>query len=358
MRIDRMLGTGLVACAGLAAMNTAVAATDRVFWNDFEPGISATPETWTWVDIPGSHCGDNSATGIGVNLTTLSNRVLIFLSGGGACWDELTCYTLHTAAHFTGGYGASNFNSDIGTLTQPGSFLDRTDVNNPFRDYSYVAVPYCTGDIFAGNHIATLGTHTAYFLGYQNMAAYLARLVDTFPGAGRRVVLAGSSAGGFGAAYNWWQVQNAFPNVRVDMIDDSGTYMPEDVNPNFESAQRAAWNMAATFPPGCSGCSTAYDALWGFYASTFPNNRGALLSYDPDSVLPTFFGITPSKFSQGLAEEETNNFDPYTNRHYFVATGPNHVLWLSPTLTTKSVTLRQFITLMVTDDAGWTSLKP
>jgi len=283
--------------------------------------------------------------------------VLIFLSGGGACWDATTCYSLKSAAHFEGGYTATNFNSDIAVLTQANGFFDRADGTNPFQDYSYVAVPYCTGDTFAGNNITVLGAKTAYFLGYENMTAYLKLLADTFPAADR-VVIAGASAGGFGATYNWWQAQNMFPNVRVDLIDDSGTFMPEDVHPNFESAQRSAWNLAATAPPGCTGCATAFDALWPYYAAQFPDNRGALLSYDPDNVLPNFFLITPSAFSQGLAEEETTNFDPYPNRHYFVATGPGHVLWTNPSTTTNTVTLREFLTRMVTDDAGWTSVKP
>ena len=356
MRSIQRFGVLFLVLGGTVA-GAAHAAMDRVFRADFDPGVSATPETWTWVDVPGAHCGDNSATGFGVNLTTQSNHVLMFLSGGGACWDATTCYTIKTAAHFEGGYTATNFNSDIAALTQPGSFLDRTDPNNPFHDWSYVAVPYCTGDIFAGNNVATLGAKTAYFLGYENMTAYLKLMGDTFPGAGR-VVLAGASAGGFGAVYNWWQAQNAFPNVRVDVIDDSGTFMPEDVHPNFESAQRTAWNLASTVPTGCTGCATAYDALWPYYATTFPDNRAALLSYDPDSVLPNFFAISSSAFSTGLTEEEANNFDPYANRHYFVATGPGHVLWLTPTVTTKTVTLREFVTRMVTDDAGWTSVKP
>jgi hypothetical protein len=356
MRIDNLFGAALLAI-GAAVPAAGSASTDRIFWSDFDPGVSAASETWTWIDVPGTHCGDNSATGFGVNLTTASDRVLIFLSGGGACWDATTCYLLKTATHFEGGYDATNFSSDLPTVTQPGSFLDRNDPTNPFKDYSYIAVPYCTGDVFAGNNVTVLGAKTAYFVGYENMTAYLKLIADTFPSAGR-YVLAGASAGGFGAAYNWWQAQNAFPNVRVDMIDDSGTFMPEDVHPNFEAAQRSAWNLASTIPPGCSGCATAYDAVWPFYASVFPDNRGALLSYDPDSVLTSFFLISSASFSQGLAEEETNNFDPYTNRHYFVATGPDHVLWLTPDVTTKTVTLREFLARMVTDDAGWASVKP
>jgi hypothetical protein len=34
------------------------------------------------------------------------------------------------------------------------------------------------------------------------------------------------------------------------------------------------------------------------------------------------------------------------------------VLWFSPSLSTKGTTVQQFVTLMVTDDAGWGSITP
>src|SRR5690349_8408075 len=60
--------------------------------------ISAPNETWTFVPVPDAHCGNGTSTGIGVNLTDRSNRVLIFLAGGGACWEAAAC-AAGTAVH-------------------------------------------------------------------------------------------------------------------------------------------------------------------------------------------------------------------------------------------------------------------
>ena len=349
------------------AMTTAApvfAAIDRVFWNSFEAPIDATANQWTWVDFPDTQCGDGSATGLGINPSTLSNRVLIYLAGGGACWDAATCYIFDTASNFNSGYGASDFAADVvdtGTLAQPGGFFDRSEATNPFKDYSYVVVPYCTGDIFAGDNVVNLGSgHIAHFVGYRNMDAYLRRLAATFVAPGR-VVIAGSSAGGLGAAYNWWQAQNAFPQTQVYMIDDSGTPMPEDVLPQpnaTELTQRANWNIAATLPPGCTGCETAFDVFFGFYASALPDDRGALLSFNPDTVLPLFYGISGSAFSTGLGEVETQQFDPSTNLRYWQINSAGHVLWTHPASSVNGTTVRDFITRMVNDDANWDSVKP
>jgi hypothetical protein len=358
-----MLRRALTIVAGIAVALPAAAAVDRISWNGFESPIAVPTETWTWVDFPNAHCGNGSATGIGINPTTLSDRVLIYLEGGGACWDATTCYLLKTATNFSSGYGASQFATDAAdtsALAQPGGFFDRSAVANPFRDYSYVYVPYCTGDAHSGSNVVALFGGTAHFVGFRNIRAYLERLAVTFPGAGR-IVLSGSSAGGLGATLNWWQAQNAFPETRVDMINDSGAIMPEDVLPQpntTEQTQRANWNLAATLPPGCTACATAFDVIVGFYASVFPDNRGALLTYNPDSVLPAFYGISSSKFSLGLGELETQQFDPTATLHYFQANAKDHVLWFSPELTVGSTSVQAFVTQMVSDDANWTSVSP
>jgi len=364
MAVARMLRFAFSALAAMAAA-PALAAVDRVFWNGFEAPISATTDQWTWVDFPDSQCGDGSATGIGINPSTLSNRLMIFLEGGGACWDEFRCFTspLPFAEHFDG-YGATQFAQDVadtGGLAQPGGFFDRSEATNPFKDYSFVFVPYCTGDIFAGSNVVDFGSgHVAHFVGYRNMDLFLRRLAATFRSPGR-VVIAGSSAGGLGAAYNWWQAQNAFPSTNVYMIDDSGTPMPEDVLPQpntTELTQRANWNIAATLPPGCTACETAFDVFFGFYASALPDDRGALLSFNPDTVLPLFYGISGSAFSTGLAEVEAQQFDPSSHLRYWQTNSAGHVLWTHPTSTVSGTTVRDFITKMVSDDANWVSIKP
>jgi hypothetical protein len=327
------------------------------------PPITATANTWTWVPFPDSACANGTATGIGVNLTgTPSSRVLIYLEGGGACWDDLTCYTLMTATNFTTGYGETNFTADsLSELAVPGGFFDRTASANPFQDYSYVYVPYCTGDVHAGNNVAKYTSGTAHFVGYENIGAYLARLVPTFPDAGR-IILAGSSAGGFGAALNWWRTQQAFGSIRVDLIDDSGTAMPDsilgDAGVGLEQTQGDAWNLSSTLPPGCTTCKRDLSTLYGYYAKTYPTHRAALLSYEQDTVLPSYFGITEEQFTEGLNQDIGMYFGASSSLKYFTNAGAGHVLWFTPDLTTGTTTVQQFITQMVTDDPTWASVHP
>jgi hypothetical protein len=331
----------------------------------FTPGppLTAPDETWTWVPIEGSACGNGSPTGIGVNLTTKSSRVLVYLEEGGACWSNITCNDLGTASYFSSGYGQSDFeaeSTDPSYLALAGGFFDRTSATNPFKDYSFVYVPYCTGDIHAGASVGPFAddpSQTGHFVGFNNLTLDLDRIVPTFPSADR-VYLAGSSAGGFGAAYDWWHVQQAFGSIRVDLIDDSGTPMPPDVPIGELQTWIQMWGLSATAPAGCPACLQSLAGFFGFYEKNLPTHHGALLSYAEDSTLPDYFMISQQQFDMGLAEDVSTYFTPGANLKCFIAPGAGHVLWFSPDLATKGVTLRQFLTDMVTDAPAWADAQP
>jgi Pectinacetylesterase len=341
-----------VACGGGSAPKTV------------PPGpIVAPAGQWTWIPFRDAFCANGSTTGIGVNLAAADARPLIYLEGGGACWSEETCYTQLTAANFTTGYSAASFATDSGSagaLATAGGFFDRQAADNPFKDYSYVYVPYCTGDVHAGSNVVEYGAHTAMHVGFRNFTAYLARLVPTFSAADR-VFLAGGSAGGYGALFNWWQTQQAFGSLRVDLIDDSGTLMPPDVESEgsgFEAVERIQWNLAATLPPGCTTCGSDLSSIFGFYGAAFPNSRGALLSYTQDSVIPLFYGLTTAQFTAGLDELVSSQLTPTANLRPFLADAAGHELWFHPTLASAGVTVQQWFDQMVTDDPGWAGVQP
>ena len=163
----------------------------------FTPGqpITAPAGQWTWVPFGNAFCANGTTTGIGVNMSSTPDaRVLFYFEGGGACWNDFTCYTIMTASYFTTGYGESDFaaeSADTTYLALPGGFFDRTAAANPFKDYNYVYVPYCTGDIHGGDNIMKYtSAHVAHHVGFKNVTAYLERLVPTFPNADR-VIIAG-----------------------------------------------------------------------------------------------------------------------------------------------------------------------
>jgi hypothetical protein len=100
------------------------------------------------------------------------------------------------------------------------------------------------------------------------------RLARTFCNASR-VVLTGSSAGGFGSVFEYAQVAQAFAPTRVDRVDDSGPPLDVDAMA-LQTTMRTAWSSAVNDPPGCRGCT--WDQLIPLLSSAHPEARFSLLS--------------------------------------------------------------------------------
>jgi hypothetical protein len=322
--------------------------------------LTGAAETWTWNDVAGTQCANGSQTGVGVNITTKSKKVLVFLMGGGACWNALTCSTGRAAN--LDGYGKGNFDTDIKSLSSAGLF-DRNDTNNPFKDYSFVFVPYCTGDVHAGNKVSTYGAAgTFHHVGFVNVGADLARIVPTFPGA-ESVVLAGSSAGGFGALWNFVQVQTAFGSIHVDVVDDAGPPLrPPYMSTALQNQWTAAWALDTTLPSDCTKCNATdgYHNAVPYLATKYPGHRVSLDSSLQDSTIRGFFGITADQMQAGLLDFQTNVLPSAPDWRVFYVTGSKHTFLGDPlgNTVTNGTSLGTYLTQMISGDASWASVTP
>jgi hypothetical protein len=315
-------------------------------------------EAWTWVPFDDALCANGSTTGIGVNLTDKSKNVVIYMQGGGACWDALTCYLAQTAVNISSGYDEGNFDSDV-TNFLSSSLFDRGDEGNPVKDYSFVFVPYCTGDVHSGDNVADHAGKETHHVGGANMTAYLERIVPTWKDADR-VILSGSSAGGFGAGFNWWRIQKAFGDTRVDLIDDCGPPLPAPfLKESLEQDWRSAWSLDAGLPPDCPECLEDLDELFGYYRTHHTKNRAALLSYRKDQVISFFFQISESEVSDGLDALVDKHLSGADNFRYFFLAGNTHCTLQDPkSLESGGVNLQHWLQLMLDDSPEWTNVDP
>ncbi|HMJ12410.1 MAG TPA: pectin acetylesterase-family hydrolase [Polyangiaceae bacterium] len=246
-------------------------------------------------------CANGKATGVGINLTTRSRNVLIYFEGGGACWDALTCYKAQMASFVASGYGRTEFDKDIQRSMLP---LMRAEPQNPFKDFSYVFVPYCTGDFHVGDNIVTHtvegadagGSVQTHFVGGRNVQAVLDRVVATFRDA-EQVWIGGVSAGGYSVLANFWRFKAAFPNTLRGVINDSGP--PIQPRDELWAAWKSAWNWQP--PPGCSECDARLEAYLDHDHALSPNTRFGLFSYEDDPAIAGYFGITREQLVQAGA---------------------------------------------------------
>jgi hypothetical protein len=317
--------------------------------------IPAQPGVWTWVPFPEAKCADGNGTGMGVNISKENRNVLIYLQGGGACWDDLTCHGLvKTASNLLGGFDYRKFQGDGDLTAVP--LLQRDTSDNPFRDASLVFVPYCTGDVHSGDRTQTYviagNRQVTHHWGYRNLTAFLRRLVTTFPNADR-VWLTGSSAGGFGTAINLEHVKRAFWWARVDAVDDSGPLL----QPNGDRWDQwnRSWNMH--LPPGCTACRDRADAILEYYATAYPDSSFALLSNDKDAVISAYSGWSPLQFRERIMSM-AEAFDAAPNQHYFLVDGGGHVLLKQLGKVSGGVALRDWLQQMYDDDPAWKNVGP
>jgi hypothetical protein len=315
------------------------------------PPIEAPARTWTWVPIDGMRCANGQPTGIGVNLAPGARRMMIYLFGGGACWDAQSCYQDDTAAFIEAGFTAADF---PGNQLDQLWFLNRAAPENLFADHHLVMVPYCTGDIHGGNRVAQYDGRATHHVGALNFDALASRLHATFPEL-ERVVLAGGSAGGYGALLNWHRARGHFPRARVDMIDDGGAAIPP---PQFPPARRTlwnqAWNLAGTLPADCPTCLADWSQLVPYNLARAPEARGALLTSLQDGVIAQYIGINGGTMQAGveaLVESVRAGYGA------FLVPGDAHVLMAAPVIA-GGQTVPQWLRAMQADDPAWGTVGP
>lgn len=79
-------------------------------------------------------------------------RLVVFFEGGGGCFDQTTCAV-----------GNRWFDDSVGPEDDPAyarGVFDLADRRNPFRDWSWVMIPSCAGDVHVGDRRVRYGPVT------------------------------------------------------------------------------------------------------------------------------------------------------------------------------------------------------
>ncbi|PYQ47268.1 MAG: esterase [Acidobacteria bacterium] len=169
-------------------------------------------------------------------------KLLLEFEGGGACWDDATCATsIYTR----------NVTLDPAAVERSGQLVgiyDRTNPDNPFRDWMHVYVPYCTGDLHWGANDRTYagftGPYVVHHRGAVNAAAAVSWAYENVP-APRQLFVAGCSAGGYGALLWSAQVMGHYSGAAAAQFSDSAAGV---VPPGFFVIPLANWGVAAAWP--------------------------------------------------------------------------------------------------------------
>jgi hypothetical protein len=332
----------------LAAANEAPAGSQRD--GAHQDGADQAGGAWEAVAIPGATCGRGDPFKYYLNKSSQPEAGIFFLlNGGGVCLKEG-----HAPAGTTGvaqQLYCMDFSNFVDPIMNDTTFLglgaaliptaipyfNRNDRANPFRDYHFVAVPYCTGDVHAGRMSTAYdydpdpgATFEVTHRGNLNFVAVVEDLFRRYP-ADMPVVLSGVSAGGFGAIYNFPEVIERWPHTVL--LPDSGIAPP---NPASLLAQRGAeiaarWGARGILPPYCATDDCLADSLrlLTAHADNFNGVKGpwrpfGYLQSQQDATLVSYLELTSCGFQVGLrhgraAPQPANlrAYVPATNKHVF-----------------------------------------
>jgi hypothetical protein len=221
-----LLGALTIGCGGPAAgpdtgprepLDAAIDDLDAASTTSF---AELAPDTWSFVPIAGAVCGNGTPLSVGVNPHAGASDVLVIVMGGGACWNAETCFTLDAATHVHEDYTRAIFDRERALVSMVG-WDDRAALLNPFREAHLVFVPYCSGDLHAGDSVQDYpgAPQTVHHRGAPNTQ----RIIDAMHGAWpelARVRVIGFSAGGYGTQLNWGRYADAWPDADLALLAD------------------------------------------------------------------------------------------------------------------------------------------
>ena len=178
---------------------------ERIGGTKFEaPLLEGEPELYTWyrIHLEEGLSADGSEYHIYMRKAE-SNKLCIFLSGGGLAWNAYTAsHPITTGAILT--YRPNFYYSNLRPVTELmniNSGIMENTKRNPFYDYNFIVITYATGDFHIGNHDYHYtdeegNEKVLHFHGYANFKAAMHKAKQYFPHA-EKLLFAGDSAGGF-----------------------------------------------------------------------------------------------------------------------------------------------------------------
>ncbi len=268
----------------------------------------------------------------------ISTNLVVFFDGGGACWDDVTCSSprLATDARDDDGfYKAELLPTDNPNQMQ--GIFDLTNPRNPVRDWSFVFVPYCTGDVHSGSNTArytnadTGEPFTIEHRGADNFRVVLQWMRANFSAPGE-ILVTGSSAGAYGAATHFSAIREVFPAGRAVMLGDAGQGV---TTPDFLARRNGNWGYQlpeAVF--GRNASLTTDDDIVARLAAHYPSDRFAQYTTAHDITQSGFYALMGAEnacvtWTEQMARDLAVRQQQPNFRSY-LATGQTHTILRYP----------------------------
>ncbi len=267
------------------------------FHDGFSPGSYRRWQTVQLAPQTGAVCGNGSPYKFFINRVASTSNMLIYMEGGGACWDYASC---SGQGEFGGARNPDGIPNDYMSLQNPGSslvsplvFRDHPWSRVKTQDWNLVYIPYCTGDTYVGDRVVTYPDPAGgaplvwHHNGLRNVRAVIAWLRGHVQRPAQ-MLSSGCSAGGVGSLVNYAHVRRDMAPTRGYLLNDSGPIFDAPVGgdsrlyPSVPLQQqiRGAWGLDEEHGPlqyldsllmalDLANLGTINDAL----SATYSNDR-------------------------------------------------------------------------------------
>jgi hypothetical protein len=286
-------------------------------------------------------------------------RLLVYFQGGGACWFAENC-----ATHLQPSY---KINVHEDTPPRASGIFDFTHSDNPFRDYSVVMAPYCTGDVHIGDNTATYDAPardgheaqeiTIHHRGFVNANAVLDWTYAHFAQPSE-VFVTGSSAGAIPSPYYAWKIADRYPDARVAQLGDAaGGYRRSGSVQTMRLDQWGTFNVLGRYPElsELDPAEFTYEHLYIVAGQRRPDMRLAAFDNAEDAVQKRFLAMAGTEADVLVDLIDANQADireAIDNFRSYVAGGDAHTVLLRNefyTLETNGVRFRDWVTDLASD---------
>ena len=268
-----------------------------------------------------------------------SKKLLVFFQGGGACWDPISCNLNAKPTYDPSADAHDNPAGDevnLGGYAWDGIF-NFGNPRNPFRDYSFLLIPYCTGDTHLGSKDVTYSTPDTTFTinhqGARNVQAALNWVYNKVPQA-TQVFVTGASAGSIASPVYACVIADHYPDARVAHLGDcSGAYRGKGLEQLLTH-----WGVPATLSSaGLTPRSWTMVDILVEAARKHPNLTFSQYNAAFDATQQFFLSQTGENPDSVLSNIQTNNvliINQVPNYTAYVDTGSHHVVLTRPQLYT------------------------
>jgi hypothetical protein len=261
------------------------------------------------------------------------SKLLVMLQGGGACWQDF--------------YFCNIRSQDQEPPPPPAGIWDFDSPDNPFADYSIVYLPYCDGSVFSGDNDVVDANFpfgpVRFHRGLRNLTAGIDLAKVTFPNA-NRITVAGSSAGGVGAAaFAPFLARFVYGNfTHLTVFNDAGPIAVNLANVPAATARAHDWQFAKFYPASCTDCDPLGQAtaVVEWRLDNDSSIREAFYETDGDATNRFFTSVpTQEQYRELILTEHGALNDAHPNRYkrFIVSGDASHTALQTPLFYSQEV---------------------